>query len=270
MLALGGEEQLESDEALRIAADRALRLIFNDRPSLKTTLIYKRRLTPASRIDLFHHRGGEDITVALGGRAYCFRVSGAGRFTVTAGGVSQTEKFDAVGGLYRGFADEGSSIVFSGEHSYTVFSLVTYSDVGSFDPDDIPEGGEYDVIDMKQRCQDFLAFCEGAKDIRGKAAPNVLLRDGKVYIPKEACGVFSVTYKRSPILPSTMGKDGEIDVSEEMAPLYPLLVASYLWLEDYPEKSQYYMSLYRDGLAVIKRYNSRSVEPEYRDVTGWA
>ena len=270
MLALGGEEQMESGEALRIATDRALRLVFNDRPSLKTTLIYHRRLLPTSRIDVLYHTGGKDITLPLSGSAYSFRVSGCGHFTVTAGGVSHTEQFDSDGCLFRGFTDAGSSIVFGGEHAYTVFGLVTYADVGSADPEDIPDGSEYDVIDMQKRCGDFLAFSEGARDMRGKPAPEVLLRDGRVLIPRGLGGVFSVSYKRSPILPSSRSEDDEIDLSEEMAPLFPLLVASYLWLEDYPEKSQYYMSLYRDGLAGVKRYNARSVEPEYRDVTGWA
>ena len=61
LVALGGEEQMESGEALRIATDRALRLVFNDRPSLKTTLIYHRRLLPTSRIDVLYHTGGKDI-----------------------------------------------------------------------------------------------------------------------------------------------------------------------------------------------------------------
>ena len=58
---------------------------------------------------------------------------------------------------------------------------------------------------------------------------------------------------------------GDCDVA-----IVPLLAAAYVWLDDDAEKAQYYMSLYRDGMASLKLYSPRCVSTEYEDVTGWA
>ena len=39
---------------------------------------------------------------------------------------------------------------------------------------------------------------------------------------------------------------------------------------DDPEKAQYYMSLYRDGMSGVKLYTRKNVDTKFNDVTRWA
>ena len=42
-----------------------------------------------------------------------------------------------------------------------------------------------------------------------------------------------------------------------------------MWLDDDAAKAQYYMSLYRDMVANVKRFQASKIDLEYR-VNGWA
>ena len=51
--------------------------------------------------------------------------------------------------------------------------------------------------------------------------------------------------------------------------MLPLLTASFMWLDDDAAKAQYYMSLYRDMVTNVKRFQTSKIDAEYR-VNGWA
>jgi hypothetical protein len=42
-----------------------------------------------------------------------------------------------------------------------------------------------------------------------------------------------------------------------------------MWLDDDVQKAQYYMSLYRDLVANVKRYSTNKIDAKY-SVNGWA
>ena len=56
---------------------------------------------------------------------------------------------------------------------------------------------------------------------------------------------------------------------EETRELLPLLVASYLWLDDDPEKAEYYRALYADGINILRRNVFRRLDNVYK-TNGWA
>ena len=270
VLALGFEDRIDRSEELVIAASRALRLIYNERPSVRTTLIYHKRALPTLQREKIDRAGGEELILPLDGRAYSFRVSGRGSFTVRDGSGERREDFDGELCLFRGFTDGHGEIRFSGEYGYSILGFSVYADTVSPSPEDIPEFGFIDEVDMRKRCPDFLAFADGARDIRGALIPDIVMSDGRLLIPRDISGVISVAYKRSPRPICSDFPDEAIDIPEETAPLLPLLVAAYLWLDDAPDKAQYYMSLYRDGLGAVRRFNAMFPGGKYEDVTGWA
>jgi hypothetical protein len=49
----------------------------------------------------------------------------------------------------------------------------------------------------------------------------------------------------------------------------PLLVASYVWLDDEPAKASYYLSLYREQEALIKAEEKRLNPITIKNVNGW-
>ena len=61
-----------------------------------------------------------------------------------------------------------------------------------------------------------------------------------------------------------------LDIPSELEHLVALVTASYVWLDDDPEKAQYYMSLYREGMSALKIYTRRAVDTAFTDATGWA
>ena len=88
-------------------------------------------------------------------------------------------------------------------------------------------------------------------------------------MPSEYREELFLTYYRSPS--KITGDDGNavIDISDECAPMLPLLTASFLWLDDDAAKAQYYMSLYRDLVANVRRYSTNKIDTAYR-ANGWA
>ena len=91
--ALGFYESLTLDKSLVIAANRALVTIFTERPVAKTVRIVTTTQKPTVYIPKITHKGGEDISINLVGRAYAFRVSGKGRFTLNDGLVKSSRDF---------------------------------------------------------------------------------------------------------------------------------------------------------------------------------
>jgi hypothetical protein len=91
-----------------------------------------------------------------------------------------------------------------------------------------------------------------------------------LYLPSDFKGEVNILYKRRPEALCIDYPDAEIDIPRSTENLLPLLVASYLWLDDDPDKAQYYMQLYRDEMARLKRYIPSVIGGGYQDVTGWA
>ena len=70
-------------------------------------------------------------------------------------------------------------------------------------------------------------------------------------------------YERKPAVIEDTGDvtndDNVIDLDDELCSLLPVLIAAYVWIDDEPQKSEYYMSLYRE--------RSNDIEQRAKDAT---
>ncbi len=268
--ALAFEEGLTLSRAFIASANRALTTIFTERPVARTVKIYAADEPPTLHVSRIYHACGEAITQRLTGRAYSFRVCGKGSFTLTDGIVKSEKSFDTENGLFRGFLNtDSASISFEGEYAYRIFDLVCYGEIRSGEVEDIPEYTPTVSFDLNEKFGDFLAPLLPPRTKDGAMA-GATLQNGTLTLPRGKYDEIYVTYARLPRKISADEVSREIDISGECAPLLSLLCAAYLWLDEDPEKAQYYMSVYKSEMSFIRRYNGSISADEYQDVTGWA
>ena len=265
---LGFERELEDSEALRISANRALRLIFSERPVKKELWLSADAPAIGTRIPIISHNGKENTAIELHGCCFSARAYGKGGYILTDKNGSREASFNGHGVIIRDFFKDEAEISFTGESFFTVHELCSFTSLCSEKSEDIPVKSAYRTIDVKAIAKDFLAFDGMPTDEYGRALKGVTLSDGTVMIPWEMKGQFKLTYRRSPA-PIRTGEDKEIDVGSECEELLPLLTAAYLWLDDDAEKAQYYMALYKDALSTVIRYSNSGIDPSYR-TNGWA
>ena len=133
------------------------------------------------------------------------------------------------------------------------------------------KGGEdaSEGISLAEYISDYLAPSSPPLDKDGKRIVGAQICGEVLILPKGYTGEVTVRYKRVPKeLPEE--EDGAIDVPRIAEHLLPLLTAAYTWLDDAPEKAEYYMQIYLDETARLKRRIPTSVGADYGDVTGWA
>lgn len=131
--------------------------------------------------------------------------------------------------------------------------------------DDAP----YYEIDFRDICPDFLSFVNQIKDIKGNIVPNIVANDGILQIPMGYKETIIVCYQRLPSLVLAGDEDVQIDMPRELEHVLPLLVASFLWLDDDEAKAQYYLAIYRDLMNTVRRYGNRCIDTTYYG-NGWA
>ena len=265
---LGFESHVEDEECFIASANRALSLIYIDRPVSKTARIsFSGPRTTLVR-EFFEHNSGIDIIIPINGKGISFITSGNGSCTIE----------DEVGSCYVPLSGKNQvtkqmlhgrgTVTFSGSYYYTVSSLAVYEELKGNRITDVPDYTPYIELDPEDYCDGFRAFSGYPKDSKGRTVKTVELRDGRIRAPFDFRGELFLTYYRTPALISANSPNAKIDVSEECAPMLPLLTASFLWLDDDAAKAQYYMSLYRDLVANVKRYASNRVDTKYND-NGW-
>lgn len=269
VIRLGFETGLDDDGALAPALSRAMYTVYLDRPVRRTVRISVPKSNATLIISEFTHTPGEDERFILSGCAYSFRVSGKGRYTLRKGAVEFTEEFDSDMTEIKGMNSPKDEITFSGEYAYAVYSLASHSALNGPDKSDIPIYGESHKIDLVSRYGDFLAPDSEPRDSRGAPIEGSAIKDGVLSLPYDFSGELTLTYRRCPVVPSGDDKDEKIDIPSETEELLPLLVASYLWLDDDPEKAQYYLSLYKDGISTLRRFSPMHMDHAYV-TNGWA
>jgi hypothetical protein len=97
-----------------------------------------------------------------------------------------------------------------------------------------------------------------------------------VYLPSNNQGIYTIDYLHKvtlvPLDADVSGASGtpiEIDLEDDLASLLPNLIASYVWLDDETDKSQYYYNLYLQSAERI-RSAARNLNPiEFTSVNGW-
>lgn len=292
---LGFEDSLENDRRFIYAANRALLQVNAIRPATNAYLINHTPLE--NKADNKSHQpievNGEVCFYAESPKAYYFEVIGNGAFVIqyedngiwTTIGSNDSLK----SGVYRGFIKKDTSFVsgkvrlkFSGNYVYYVRDVAMYDCLLSGNEKDIPAYGDYSCYDMSALVNDFLGltsppiieYSSDNNPLKYLSEKSYDVENGRVILLSNTLkGFFKVVYNKRPKEIAPKGFVAEdtsvIDLDEDLAALLPLLVASYVWLEDEPEKSQYYLSLYNDRAIDIERRKKEATPIKMINVTGW-
>ena len=132
------------------------------------------------------------------------------------------------------------------------------------------KGERFVSLDLSRTIEDFLAPFGVPETLSGTALSSALVSGGRLTLPTETEVDIVITYRRKPREISLFTPNEEIDIPRHLEHLLPLLTASYLWLDDSPDKAQYYMELYRIEASKVKNSCNSFVGSSYNDVTGWA
>ena len=267
--ALGFESDVEDSGAFTFAVKRAIATIYTERGIHKTLRIYQRNPKPAHHLPNLSHEGGKIDRISLTGGAYFFRVSGKGNFTVTDRISTREYEFNSNTSAVRGYISGEGEIAFFGDLCYTVYDFCHFTELFSDNLDDLNFGGTTEY-DLRKIAPDFLGPCDGAKDPSGNNIKDSAICSGRLTVPYSYEGEIVIKYRCMPVIDKDTDPDRDLEIDPECVHLLPLLVASYVWLDDDEEKATYYMSLYREGMTALKLYSPRCVNNEYADVTRWA
>ena len=292
---LGFETFLEDSDRFYFAANRALLQVCKVRPAIRHCLINHKPLANLIRQDTFSPiEKIDDITYEVeDAKAYYFEADG--------NGILYLEKYNADTGEwsifgeillqsnqtfvpYKGFIKKQGEFVsgrirlrFTGEYLYSIKNVALYQYLYSVEVADIPAYAAYTRYDVKKLVSDFMALC--CPPIK-EEEENTLLNqeyeqegDSIILLPYDRRGVYKVLYEHRPTAIENTGATTEdtqeLDLDEELCSLMPLLVAAYVWIEDEPEKSEYYMGLYRERVQEIVVSHKNTVPVLIKSTNGW-
>ena len=265
--ALGFENGIYDERLFILSADRALSMIFTDREVLKEAVIDTGVKKPSVFIGSYIH-SGEVTTFRISGKAYSFRASGTGSYTVKDKTGERMHDISGDGGVYRGFISGDATITFSGEYRFSVYDLASFDILTGPEESDIPQYSREIKIDLKKRIPDLLTSISIPTDNTGVPIKGARAVGGILTLPSDTEGEIKLIYRRSPKkIYSDMTED--IDLPPECESLLPFLTASFMWLEDDADMAQYYMALYKSALSTVKSELLGRLDTEYK-TNGWA
>jgi hypothetical protein len=167
-------------------------------------------------------------------------------------------------------------ITFSGDYAYTIRNFAMYDKVYSNKASDIINYSKKVGYSIPKIVTDFGRFDSPPVDNNGYGLfKDYTIENDTVYLPINAPGIYTVNYLHKVELISAntnisgQGSGILIDLEEDLAALLPNLIAAYVWLDDEPEKSQYYYNLYLQRADQIKK-DAIDLNPvEFKSVYGW-
>jgi len=292
---LGFEDNLEDDSRFLFSANRALLQVNALRPATGTLVINHRPMKNKVAENTFAPIlvTGELCFEACDVKSFYFEADG--------NGVVVAERFDPAtetwrtvlhvdaasdGGFksYRGLLKQDGQFTsglfrlrFTGEYLYSVKNVAMYEHLKGPDPEDVPAFEPYTRYDISSITSDFLSLCSPPmKEEAGFQYLNEgydVENDRVILLPYDAEGLYKIIYNRRPT-PITCDGDAVdeetvIDLDEELCALLPLLVASLVWVDDEPEKAQYYLALYQGRAADIERRRFSCTPVPFKIIGGW-
>ncbi len=266
---LGFERTVSDDDALFRATERALSIVHLDVLEISVKRIYLQAPRLTRVYPAFCHTGGRTDEYELFGTAFSFRPHGDGEFYVTNGGIEAVTKFTAAGGVVKGALVNGhGSIRFQGESDYVITALASFDGGHDMSLADVYEYSDRRAVKLSEMIGDFGYLSDSPVCVGGNMTGLELAARGDVlYVPFLLDGEVEVKYFRRPKSPEKSGESLDLPCGTEQ--LFPLLVASFIWLDDDEGKAQYYMALYRDGINRLKRITPSPREEKYV-TNGWA
>lgn len=267
---LGFESYIEDEDTFLSSANRALKLIYTDRPISKTIAIPigAPRITLHERF-IEHHRNEQLTFYLTDGMGIYFSSTGTGICSIANGNGTETINLVGTDTITKRVLTGEESITFSGDNYFTISNMTVYDELPGNSEFDIPSYTPWYEINPESYCSDFRAFASQPTNENGEVLDRIILRDGRLYIPRDFTGLIYLTYYRLPEVITAENDNAAIDISGECSALLPLLCAAFMWLDDDSAKAQYYMSLYRDAIANIKRFSVNQIDTVCH-TNGWA
>ncbi len=292
---LGFEDSLEDDNRFYYAVNRALLQVNSIRPAISAYVINHKPMANLIKGSTFSPiERSEDLCFEVtGAKAYYFEADGNGSLYIEEqDGVSG--EWNEIGMLelasarrfvpYRGFIRKDGAFTdgrvrlrFVGEYLYSVKNVAMYQHIYSDSEADIPAYEPYTRYDISALVPDFLSLNSppiSEDENYEKLNQNYDVEGGKVILlPYSAQGCFKVLYKRKPREIENFGAASEdeavIDLDEELCSLLPILIASYVWVEDEPSMAEYYLALYRERAMDIERRIRSTAPVAIKNTNGW-
>ncbi len=269
--ALGFDADISINSSLIFSIKRALRTIYTERGETAVLDIYQEPFLPSIYHERIVHRGDSgDTVIKVSGAAYAFAASGIGGFRVRSGNITREYSFNSQFSEFSGVLEGDGEITFFGRYMFVVYDLSVYDAIKSEDPRDITRHTGVTAYELKRFAKDYMFAVSVPKNEYGRDIPGASVHKDILSVPSGYRGRIRIKYRKGIPDSSQDTPDEKINLPEEYQSLLPLLTASYVWLDDDAEKAQYYMSLYRDGMAALKLYTSKEVNSSYTDVVGWA
>lgn len=268
---LGFADLCELEDYLIPTANRALNMIHTRHPKIrlgelnipKQDVIFKR-----DSIDVQN----SDATFIIPEGTLFIKASGRGKYTyrdgVTQRSVSfNTESTEELKVVFK----VGGEITFHKSSDYMVWDLQVFQSIPERYREAVSKFGRYICYDMKKLFPDLM-YVVGAptrEDLITDTAVNYLDAT-TMMIAKSFHGPICVCFRASNLLlTKDMPEDTEIDISAELCPLLPLLVAHFLWLDDQPDKAKEYLSKYESLSKEIKEGRRPRGAGRYLDTNRW-
>ncbi len=290
---LGFEDSLEDDDRFFFAANRALLQVNALRPATGVYALHHDPMPNKLRENTFEpvKKYGELCFEACGVKAFYFEADGIGEMIAERWNGEKWETVNSrILNSYRTFKSYFGSIPdgekfisdlarlrFVGDYLYSVKNVAMYEHLLSDRDEDIPAYEPHTRYDMRVLVPDFLAF---EKPTVRRASDGEYLYDGysienggTVLLPYEQRGLYDILYQRRPKkleYEEEAAKDEtKIDLDEDLCALLPVLIASYIWVDDEPEKAAYYLDLYRERAAFVESRKRDPIPASVRSVNGW-
>lgn len=268
---LGSAEIAVASPALLTSVNLALKELYSSRSITRRVRLAVEGLKPVVYYRQINCPNGGPFHIDIPGYAYSFRIHGncqlmtikPGETTLTSINTGHEAK------TIKGVTLSQTALRFFGTYTFTIYDFTVYKELFSQDPADVPEPGGTMLYDLRALYGDYMAFCSPPTDSAGERLTNCVIRDGVVEIDSSYNGEVVVTYRRLPTL-ATGEATEELDVPEEYAQLFPLLVAAYMLRDGDDALAGYYRSLYEENLKQLDKGSYRVIDNAYENVNGWA
>jgi hypothetical protein len=168
---------------------------------------------------------------------------------------------------------------FDGDYTCHLMNVAFYAEVTSENVNDIVPNTEVISYDLSKLIPNLISVASPPYYIEdGETVPlrDFEIADGHILrIPRVASDAYIIRYDRRlrPIsAPSTGGLDTSterVDIADDLAVLLPDLIAAYVWLDDEPEKAQYYLSLYQLNAATLESRKKTFDDAPFVSTNGW-
>lgn len=292
---LGFEDSLEDDSRFIFAANRALLQVNALRPATSAYVINHKPMLNKVLVDTFTpiEKATELFFYANDVKAFYFEADGNGTVYFERYNESTAKwvgfyhvEFEGNGGFVpqRGhIKDKGEFVTgavrmhFVGEYLYSVKCVAMYEHLYSANENDVPAYEAFIRYDISDLATDFLSLAS-PPIIEGEGITHLNqgydVENGRIILlPYSARGVFKVIYNKRPNPIVDTGASGNddtvINLDDELCALLPILVASYVWMDDEPEKAQYYLMLYNERAVDIERRKFKAAPIQMKSVNGW-